>query len=487
MTDNPHGLVLPPELSPRGRSVAPRGRRLTRIMSWVAVITSATVLLASGAGFVFVKYFDGRINRLSGIFGDDKDRPVKSGKSLNFLLVGSDTREGATPEELARYSTTFEAGRRSDTIILIHLSAKQDKATLLSFPRDAWVEIPAYKGRAQHMGKINTAFAQGGPALAVATVERLTQVRIDHYIEVNFAGFLRMVDALGGVDVCLAKAQKEKDSGINLPAGRSRIKGPQALAFVRQRKGLPRGDIDRIARQQQFLGAMLRRATSVGVIANPVRLVRFLQTVTDSVQVDENLSFNDLKDLALELRGLDPARVTFLTAPVDRSARRNGQSVVLLHPVEGPALFRKIAADERITDEPSPGPTKAPVLTVAPSRVRVRVLNGTPTVGWARTAAADLVGVGFRVTETTNADATTYTESIVRYGPDRADSARTLAAAVTGAKTERVAEPGRLELVVGSRYTGTKRVTVTATQRPTGAATARATPKPVTAADDPCA
>jgi LCP family protein required for cell wall assembly len=489
VSDNPHGLVLPPELNPRGKGAVARphtrGRRVARILSWIAVGLSASTLLLSGVGFALIKYYDGNINRLDGLFGEAKDRPAKlDGKAKNFLLVGSDSREGASKEELRQSGTEFTPGRRSDTMILIHLSAKQDKALLMSFPRDLYVEIP---GSGQ--GKINTAFAKGGPALAIQTVETLTDVRIDHYIEVNFNGFRRMVDALDGVEVCLPKAAKEKDSGIDLPAGRSVVKGPQALAFVRQRKGLPRGDIDRIARQQQFLAAMLRRATSRGILLRLDRVLPFLKTVTDSIQVDEHLSFNTMKDLALRLKDLDPAKVTFVTVPIDKLGRRNGQSVVLMDELGAEQLFRSIREDDAI-----PGASAAPSgppsnLIVAPSRIRVRVLNGAGIKGLAAKAAEDLRGVGFKIVDTGNADSEAYEETIVRHGPDREDSARTLAAAVPGARTQLdQSMRGNVELVVGRHYSGARQVTISApTTAPPVASGGPAPSTPVkSAADDPC-
>jgi len=484
MSSNPHGLVLPPELNPRGKVGRPHlVRRVARILSWTAVVTSVVVLVASTGGFLFVRYLDRNITRIPGLFRNEKERPTAAGSSQNFLLVGSDTREGATPEELAKSATTFEPGRRSDTVILIHLSAKQDKALLLSFPRDAYVDIPGVGKR-----KLNTAFSQGGPALTISTIEALTQVRVDHYLEVNFTGFFRMVEALGGVDVCLPKAQKERLSGIDLPAGRSRVQGEQALAFVRQRHGLPRGDIDRIERQQQFLGAMLRRSTSKRILLRPDRLRGFLQVVTDSIQVDEKLSFNILKDLAFRLKDLDPQKVQFMTVPVDKLAKRGGASVVLLDEPATAELFTKIRTDTVFPDadaKPATKPSAPPALTVAPSSIRVDVLNGTSTKGFAGEAADALRGLRFGIGQVANADLSTYDATEVRYGPGRLEAARTVAAAIPGAKLVPVDSLGRtVVVVVGANYTGVQPVKVTATGRP-GSAPPTAAPK--TAADDPCA
>ena len=485
MTENPHGLVLPPHLDPRGRR-APRtsGRRsrLARVLSWIAVLTSFSIVAASGVGYALFRYYDGRIPHLS--LPIDGPRPDRvPGKALNFLLVGSDSRDGMTKEELRRAGTEFTAGRRSDTMILVHLSADRDHVTLLSFPRDAYVEIPAYKGKAAHWGKINTAFSAGGPVLAIKTVEHLTRIRVDHYIEVNFAGFQRLVDAVDGVDVCLPKAVKEPLSGINLPAGTSRVRGEQALAFVRQRHGLPRGDLDRIQRQQQFMGALLRRAMSLEVLLNPFRLKSFLDVASKSLQVDDQLEFSDMKDLALAMRGLDPGRVAFVTAPIDRLAMRSGQSVVLLHETDGPRLYQAIARDEALTKPPAAVPKK---LTVPPNDIRVTVLNGTGVARRAATAADELRGVGFRVAGTGNADRTDYTRTVVRYAPGDEQAAATLAASLPNSVTERGGQSTTPTVVVGHEYRAPVAVKVTGTPAPKPAPTGSATPVK-TAADNPCA
>jgi LCP family protein required for cell wall assembly len=483
VTDNPHGLVLPPELDPRRRAPRPH-RRWARVLSWMAVVTSVAVVVASGAGYVLFRYYDGNISRLPLHIGGHRPDRVK-GKALNFLLVGSDTREGMSKEELKQSATEFTPGRRSDTIILIHLSADRQHVTLLSFPRDSYVEIPAHGDQPAHFGKINTAFSAGGAALTIQTVEKLTNIRVDHYLEVNFAGFQRLVDAVDGVDVCLDRAAKDSFSGIDLPAGRSHIKGTQALAFVRQRHGLPRGDLDRIERQQQFLGSLMRRATSIGVLLNPFRLKNFLDVATKSLQVDDKLGFNDMKTLALAMKGLEPGKVAFVTTPVDRLAMRSGQSVVLLDANNGPPLYQAIARDEPLVKPPAPLPKK---LTVPPSAIRVTVLNGTDVPRRAAKTADELRGVGFRVATTGNADGTAYQTTEVRYGAGQEAAAATLAAALPGSKTVLGQGGDTLTVVIGRDYRAPVPVKVAGTPPPAPPRPAGTPTKPpVTAADDKCA
>jgi LCP family protein required for cell wall assembly len=483
MSENPHGLVLPPELDPRGRPR--RNHRWGRLLSWVATLTSFSVLLVSGVGYALYRHYDGNIDRLFLEIGGKRPERV-AGKALNFLLVGSDSREDMSKEDLKKAATEFTPGRRSDTVILVHLSGSRDHVTLVSFPRDAYVTIPAHGKNKEHQGKLNTAFSSGGPALTIQTVERLTNVRIDHYIEVNFAGFQNLVEAVDGVDVCLRKPAKEPLSGINLPAGRQRIRGQQALAFVRQRHGLPRGDLDRIERQQQFLGALMRRATSMGVLLNPVRLNRFLETATTAIQVDQDLGFDEMRKLGLAMRNLDPARVAFVTAPVEKLAMRGGQSVVLLDEVAGPPLYQSIARDEPLVKPPAALPTK---LTVAPSAIRVTVLNGTGVRGQAAKAADALREVGFRVAGTGNADGAAFERTTIRYHAGEEASAATLAASLRGARTELVRDASTtLTVVVGRDYQPPVAVRVTGPASPAPKPTRTATQAPVaTAADDVCA
>jgi LCP family protein required for cell wall assembly len=495
-TPAPHD-ALPGSVPVRPRRS--RKKRVARVLSWLAVITSVSVLVASVLGFGAVTLINSHVDRRCIFCGETPEtqsrRPAKpsgeDGKALNFLLVGSDSREGATAEELRLYGTQADPGKRTDTIILVHLSPKRDKAVLVSFPRDSWVDIPGH-GQA----RINTAYGKGerdrkggGPALLIQTVEQLSGIFVDHYLEVDFGGFLKMVSALGGVDVCLPRAVQDKDSGLDLPAGKSHVKGTQALAFVRARKFDPTSDFGRIGRQQQFLGAMLRRATSLGILARPDRLFRFLDTVARSMTVDDKLGLNDMKALAGKLRGLDPAKIVFVTVPYQpRGVYHGKQLVVELDHDADRALFDSIRADDAIQAATTPAPTKPPSdLIVRPSRIRLRVLNGTGLDRAAARAAADLSGLGFQIRATGDADATGYTQTIVRYGPTKADSARTVAAAIPGSSLQLDQTLGSvLEVVVGSDYSGVRPVEIASATPSAPAPTSTPSPfKTVTAADEP--
>jgi hypothetical protein len=309
-------------------------------------------------------------------------------------------------------------------------------------------------------------------------------------MQIDFDGFQTIVNKLDGVEVCLPKAAKEKDSGIDLPAGRSVIKGDQALAFVRQRKGLPNGDIDRIARQQQFIGAIVRKVLSAGTLLNPVKLDGVLRATTASLDVDKSLGVNELQQLALRFRGFDAGGVIFTTIPVsDVSGFRERQSVVLLDEVKSAELFDGIRRDVApgTPDDKGPAAPTEPLI-VAPENIRVKVFNGAGVTGLGRQAASDLEEVGFLVVGAAANRDGAMAQTLVLHGPERADSARTVAAALPGAQTrlDPSLQGKPVEVVVGSTYAGAKRVTVTGQPKPQQPGSASAPPVK-TAAQDPCA
>lgn len=256
---------------------------------------SALVAIGAVGAIVYIRYVAGGLNQtqvrnLSEVIGDE---PV------NVIVLGSDTREGLTEAEQEAHGTTEDVGgRRSDTLILIHLDPRRDKAVLVHFPRDLRVEVP---GRG--MDKINIAYNVGGPSLVVETVKRFTGLPIHHYVEVNFVGFREVVDSLGGVRVCVDRPLFDPLSGLRIKnAGCSTFDGQRALAFVRARnvEGDDIPDFSRIARQQQFIRALLNKLLRVGNLVNP----GVVRNVAENVTTDARLSTTDLLELGNELRGL---------------------------------------------------------------------------------------------------------------------------------------------------------------------------------------
>jgi LCP family protein required for cell wall assembly len=524
----PARSVLPPELDPRIGRRAPRHRGVRRALALLVVCLSVLIVLASTGGYVVVRWFNGSIARIQLNFGGDRPPEAEKGEQ-NWLLAGTDSRAGTGGE----FGGDKVEGERSDTTILAHLDA-DGTTTLMSIPRDTLVTVPAYdddKGlpHPAHQDKFNSAIMLGGPSLMVRTVEELSGIRVDHYVSVDLAGFRRITDAIGGVDVCIKRSRlvetsvnddqqsvrstnlKDPYSGFNGKVGVNHLTGDEALAFVRQRHGLEGGDTARIQRQQQFLGEVFRHATSTGVLLNPGRVSSLIGAVRDALTLDQDTSLSDLEKLAGRMRGLDATKLRFETVPT-RDLKPDDPGAVTL---SGVLQYREPGTEKAVgsvllIDQPkfddllarlkgttalpsSAAPTAEPPapVTVPPSQVLLTVQNGTPTSGVARKATDELGKQGFRTNAPVVADASTYGASEVRFAPGQEESAKTVSAAVPGSvlKTDPTATNG-IVLVVGSSYTGTRKVTVdgeTSSTSPSAKASASPSsttaPPPVTAAD----
>ena len=305
------------------------------------------------------------------VFSGLENRPKKESSAVNYLIVGSDTREGLSRAEIKRLrvgGTDVAAGKRSDTMLLVHISKKRDKAAIISIPRDSYALIPEHKSinTGKDVGaaysKINSAYNWGGAPLLIQTFEEMSGLRIDHYVEINFVGFVRMVDALGGIEICTKRDINDPQSHLTLPAGRHILDGVDSLKYVRSRTFDGLGDLGRMKRQQEFAGAMLRRATSAGVLLNPIKLVDFVNSALASVTTDSNLSQGDLLTLGKQLRNLSSSNVRTLTIPLKYyNYNKNGVSAaVLWDPVLSVELFDRIKNDEALVDEVRPEPSVSP-------------------------------------------------------------------------------------------------------------------------------
>jgi len=328
------GAVSPP-VRLRGRRRRTRSRR-RRILLAMLFAFLAMVGVTAGGAIVLVNQLESHVGRISGAFDriDQGSRPAKpatAASSLNFLMVGadSDTDPGSVNG----------AGGRSDALMLAHLSADRSRMTVISLPRDSWVDIP---GRGKL--KINAAYALGGPSLAIWTVEQLTGVRIDHFAAIDFRGFRSMVDAIGGVDVEVGYDALGADD-IQLHAGTNHLNGNTALAYVRERHSLPQGDLDRVRRQQNLIRAVLAKAATKDPIQNPVELYHLVDAATRSISVDDGLSDSDLRSLALTLLQISGGNTAFLTAPVRGTGWEGDQSVVYLDEVGCAELWHAVAND----------------------------------------------------------------------------------------------------------------------------------------------
>ncbi len=242
----------------------------------------------------------------------------------NWLLVGSDSREGLTKAERKELKTGQDSGsQRTDTIMLIHIDAN-GKPTLVSLPRDSYVTIPAHTALdgssvEDRRNKINAAYSKGGAPLLVETVERNTGLHIDHYMEIGFKGIRDITDAVGGVNMCIAADVKDKNSGLNLKKGCQELNGKEALAYVRMRYADPKGDLGRVERQQQFLSSVMKKAATPAVLLNPIGMWKLVDAGTASVSVGDGDSIMDIGVLARAMRGLSNGQGMLTTVPISET------------------------------------------------------------------------------------------------------------------------------------------------------------------------
>lgn len=370
--------------------VGPRGdasgdpRRWWHRRRWqVALVGVVTLALVAGVGgFLFWRHLDGNltVRDYEGLLTDRPTNEVVEGPSepLDVLIMGSDTREGAGNA----IDRVGEDSQRADTTILMHLSADRERAYGVSLPRDALVTRPDCTTEdgetipGAERAIFNSAYAVGGAACAIQTVEQLTGVRIEHHVELDFAGFRTMVDALGGVEVCIPREVDDPDKGIFLEAGVQELDGDAALDYVRERSQLSvNADIGRMRRQQAFIASMANKIVSADMLVRPDRLVRFLDAATSSLTIDEDLGgVLDLAALARQFSDIGLENITFVTAPFVEARefgrlRLTKRAEVLWALMRADRPLGDFGGEDQITaaDRPGvpdrdPGPSVGPVL-----------------------------------------------------------------------------------------------------------------------------
>jgi len=315
----------------------------------LGLIVCALVTVGGLLGFLFYaqNHLAGQLDRIDDAFTGLTDRPPKptsgvAAKAVNILLIGSDRRSDVpTTGRDAPASGWLPGLQRSDTLMILHIAGDRDTAAVISLPRDSWVEVPGHGSN-----KINAAFSFAGPSLAVATVEKLTHVRIDHLAVVDWNGFKELTDALGGVTVYVPETVHDSARRVTWTQGEHTLDGEEALSYVRQRYGLPGGDLDRTRRQQYFLRVMMAQAAHQGMLSDPRGIYTFLDTLTRNMSVDSEWSVGDMRGLVLSLRGLRPHDVTSLNAPVRGLGREGDQSVVYLDELANRSLWRAVRNDD---------------------------------------------------------------------------------------------------------------------------------------------
>ncbi|MFE3285067.1 LCP family protein, partial [Streptomyces sp. NPDC059233] len=334
-----------------------RGRR-RRLLRWAGLGVVLLVLAGTAGGWWIYNKLDGNITEDTSAAAEleryERERPAHlASGSQNILLIGSDSRSGKAN---ARYGQD-QGTQRSDTTILLHLPADRKSATAVSIPRDLMTNIPAClqadgTRTGERFAQFNWAFQWGGAACTIRTVEKLTGIRVDHHMVIDFGGFKRMVDAIGGVEVCLKRPMDDAEAHLKLPAGRQTLRGEDALGYVRARYSLGNGsDTERMERQQQFLGSLVKKVQSNGVLLNPARLYPLLDAATSSVTTDPGLaSLRGLYELVRGVRDIPTDQVKFLTVPRRPYAADPNRDELIQ--TDATRLFRQLRADEPVTITP---------------------------------------------------------------------------------------------------------------------------------------
>jgi LCP family protein required for cell wall assembly len=321
----------------RGRGGVPTGgRRPRRRLRTVLIVILVLLLLMVGVYF----YLDSRLHRLD-VISDYPGRPGDT-PGTNWLVVGSDSRAGLSSEQRKKLHTGRAAGKRTDSMMLLHIG--DHGTTLVSLPRDSYVPIPGHDPN-----KLNAAYAFGGPKLLVRTVEQATKIHVDHYAEIGFGGFVGMVDAVGGVDMCIPQPIRDTAAGLNLKKGCQTLNGPEALGFVRTRHAFASQDLQRVQNQRKFLAALTHKAMSPGTLLNPFRMVPFVLRSTDDFSVDRDDHLYNLAGFAWAMRGLSKGDGLTTTVPLGGNGYSPSVGAYITWSQTGSAeLFRALREDQPV-------------------------------------------------------------------------------------------------------------------------------------------
>ena len=328
----------------------PPRRRHRRLVKALVALLVALVLLAVaavGAALMMQSHLAGQVQRIDNVFDGLDHRPARpttgtAADAVNILVMGTDRRsEQPTTGSGASAPEWVPGAQRTDTIMVMHVDGDREGASLISIPRDTWVDVPGY-GK----NKINAAFSFAGPSLAVATVERMTGVRIDHLAVLDWAGFEALTDIVGGVTVTVPRTIEDPQNDVVWVRGRQTLDGSQALLYARQRYGLPMGDLDRVRRQQALMRGLMRSSLGTLRSTQPMDIYDLLDTATQHISVDSGWSFEEMKDLVLDLRGVRPESMDFLTVPIKGFGREGAQSVVYVDRAASRALWNDVRDDQ---------------------------------------------------------------------------------------------------------------------------------------------
>src|SRR5499427_7911041 len=450
---------------PSGRADRPAGVRriLGRhpVLSVLAILATLTITFVSLTAYAAYRGVYDSIHHVVINNGELGKRPPKLNGSENILIIGSDSRAG-----IHGFGRGIQ-GSRSDTSMLLHISPTHTGAVVISFPRDTMVPIYSCEADGQgHHGQqaqpggleqLNATFSFGGAACLWKTLEQVTHIHIDHFVQVDFSGFKSIVNDVGGVPVCLPYAIRDPASKLNLPAGRSVVQGTQALAFVRERHIGMGSDLQRINRQQIFLASLAQKVKESSSLTNPGKLYSLVHYIASSLTTDTGLSFTDMYAIANSLKGLSTSALQFIMAPV-MPYPANPDNQVAFNEPSADQLFQAIARDNHIlkTAQRADHAKPQPVATVQPGQVQVQVLNGTSVAGLASTTASQLTARGFKVAKTGNATGTTGSTVIEYTSTAQMPQVNTLHKEIPSAQLKQVTglNGNTISLVLGSGFKG---------------------------------
>jgi LCP family protein required for cell wall assembly len=459
-TDGNDAARNKPRSSRRGQSEGRRPRYSLgqRVAAWTSVALVA--VLVAGALVAYAKYrsYWDSIQRVdvAGLVGR---QPPKLNNAENILVLGSDTRVG---QRGIGGSQGLIPGQRSDTLMLLHISPGHRRVTVVSIPRETMVPVLSCAASDGTTGQqaapgqeelINAALNFGGPACTWKTFEAVTHIHIDHFILLDFTGFEKIINDLGGVDVCLPVKVNDPLSGLSLSAGVHHVFGREALAFWRTREDLGDGsDLERITRDQYLMAALVQGIEHSGLLTSPSKMLKVVGDATGAIATDTGLDQDAMLQIAESLRGVTAGSVQFITAP-NVPWPPNANDVEFEQP-QADELFSTIQHDT-VLPKATKKPTAPPVVDVAPSQVKVDVLNGSGGLGIATQAGSDLASRGFDVVSTGDAGNFSYTSSVIEYAAaSDLPAANTLKAQLSNVqvKHDRGLTPGTVTLIVGSSF-----------------------------------
>ncbi len=482
---------------PRMPRRAAGGRRYSNgmlITGSVSIVVTLALVIGSLYAYLRYRTVWDSINRID-VSKDLGNRPPKYGNALNVLLIGSDSRKGRNGK-----IGGYMPGQRSDTVMVLHISPGRHTAVVLSFPRDSVVPVlqcapidgtPGQQAQPGQIEQLNSTFAFGGPGCLQKTLEDTTHIRLDDFIQLTFVGFEKIINDIGGVEVCLPMAVNVPQSGLHLSQGRHHIYGGQALAFWRSRESLGLGsDLQRIQRDQFLMASLLQGVEKSGILKSPRQMISVVTDAARAMRTDTGLTPGKMLQIAESLRGLSSKSVQFIQVPTE--AYSLNQNWVQWITPQDPQLFSAIAHDSKLPKLPksrgksakvparlakskSGGTSgkagaaaeagKSAVLgTVSPAKVNVEVLNGSQIQGIAASTATELTTRGFHVVGSGNAANSAYTTSVIAYASaaDR-PAARTLKGQLGNVtlQLDTSLTPGTVDLILGSSFTALKPVSAT--------------------------